>query len=76
MTGARTFSNAIYCEPEIQASLELHAGTLHAEEGDFRTAYSFFYEAVEAKPKNQISIAGRALVYLLLTLLLQDKVFC
>lgn len=80
MTAARTTANSIYCPPLLQATLDLQAGALNADEHDYKTAcvllsknlfkltfrYSYFFEAFEGFTAQDDKRALPSLKYMLL----------
>lgn len=67
LTSARTAAASVYTPPLLQAGLDMQSGKLHAEDGDFTTAFSYFIEAMEGyHAQDSTAPATAALQYMLL----------
>jgi 26S proteasome regulatory subunit N6 len=66
LTSSRTAANSIYCPPHLQAALDMQSGVLHAEDKDYTTAYSYFFETFENLSQQDDPSALGALKYMLL----------
>uniref|UniRef100_A0A0N5B6M4 PCI domain-containing protein n=1 Tax=Strongyloides papillosus TaxID=174720 RepID=A0A0N5B6M4_STREA len=74
LMNAKTLSNASNLEPVVQSKLDLHSGAIFLIEKEYRTALSYFYEALESYDANdKKEEAVQAIQYLCLTKLMMNK---
>lgn len=73
LTAARSNANVIYCPPLVQASLDMQSGMVHADENDFKTAYSYFIEALDSYASQGHPRGALALKYMLLCKIMMQQ---
>lgn len=74
LTAAKTNANAIHCPPMMQADIDLWSGILASREKDYRTAFSYFYEAFEAHNQSDHKLkATECLKLMLLSKIMFNK---
>ena len=65
--------SSIYVPPRVQGQLDLQSGILHAsEEKDFKTAFSYFFEAFEGFDRSALDYSTKE-SYLLNILVLKTQ---
>lgn len=66
LTAVKTTANSIYVVPMLQAEIDMMSGLIAADERDYNTAYSYFYETFEGyRSMNEITLAGNAFKFML-----------
>lgn len=74
LVACRANAASIYVPPLLQAQIDIQAGRISAEEKDFKTSFSYFFEAFEGYDSmNKKTIARSALKYMLLSKIMMDK---
>jgi 26S proteasome regulatory subunit N6 len=67
LTSARTSANSIYCPTLLQAELDCQSGIVNAEDKDYKTAFSYFFESFEGFNSQDDKRSIVVLKYMLLT---------
>jgi len=66
LTSVKTTANSIYVVPMLQAEIDYMSGLISADEKDYNTAYSYFYETFEGyRSMNEFELAGLAFKFML-----------
>jgi len=73
LTAAKKAANAVYMPPTQQGAIDLHSGILFAEDKEYTTAYSYFFEAFEALKAFEDPRAIFSLKYMLLCKIMTNQ---
>ena len=65
LTSVKTTANSIYVVPHLQAEIDFMSGLIAADEKDYNTAYSYFYETFEGYRSLNDPLAGTAFKFML-----------
>ena len=66
LTAVKTICNSIYIVPMLQAEIDMMSGLIAADEKDYTTSYSYFYETFEGyRAMNEHERAGVAFKFML-----------
>ena len=74
LTSVKTIANSVYIVPILQAQIDMVSGLIAADEKDYATAYSYFYECFEGyRSMNEIEKAGNAFKFMLFSKIMERK---
>lgn len=74
LTAAKTNSNSIYVDIQLQSEIDMQSGMINAHEGDFRTSFSYFFEANEGYiNKGDLKKSLTSLQYMILCKIMNEQ---
>jgi len=74
LTSVKTAGTSIYVVPALQAQIDLQSGVVSADERDFNTSYSYFFESFEGfNSLGELDLARRGLTYMLLSKIMNKQ---
>ena len=74
LTAVKTTANSIYIVPLLQCDIDMMSGLIAADEKDYTTAYSYFYETFEGyRSMNEHLMAGVAFKFMLFSKIMNKQ---
>jgi len=75
LTASRASASSVYVNPDLQGDLDMMGGVIATEEQDYRTGFSYFFEAFEGcrLQKDDSGRTKKALNYMLLSKIMARK---
>lgn len=74
LTAVKTICNSIYVIPTLQAQIDKISGLISADERDYKTAYSYFYETFECyRSMQEFELAGNAFKFMLFSRIMDNQ---
>lgn len=75
LTSVKTTANSIYVVPLLQAEIDFMSGLIAADERDYNTAYSYFFETFEGyRSMSETALAGAAFKFMLFSKIMGKQV--
>jgi 26S proteasome regulatory subunit N6 len=74
LTAVKTTANSIYVNPSLQSEIDMMSGLIAADEKDYTTAYSYFYETFEGyRCMHEFQMAGIAFKFMLFSKIMSKQ---